>query len=173
MSKYIRFATIFLCLLLLTSTGLPSGKKDYQPIMKIGRSVDANEIHYFIHLNENGSLSKNQPIQLYWANYKEKNGQLEQMNWIKEKFGYGLKYLKIEDEEAVFQFVSYEKRTFILKKYRGNYRIFTKSFNKWVLVDRIYIEINGGSFWLPKIDCAKLYAHNINDNQHLVEIIKP
>ncbi|MBA3901699.1 MAG: DUF4833 domain-containing protein [Bacteroidetes bacterium] len=141
--------------------------------MKIGRSIDKNEIHYFIQLDKDGLLLKNNPIELYWINNEDK-GQVESINWIKKKFGYGLKYLKNEKQEAVFHFVSYPKRQLMVKKsLSGDYKIFTASNGLTVEISSIFIHIDGGTFWLPNVTKVELHAMDINSKKSIIEIIYP
>lgn len=142
-------------------------------LFKIERSKDANEIFYDINSTLSGKLNTENPIQVYWIKHAEK-AQAEPLTWIQEKYSYGLKFLKVSENEAEFQFVSYNKRNFFIKKLERNvFKVFTISEKKLVEVNRIFIQIDGGTFWLPKISRVELHATNVKSGAKTIEIINP
>ena len=141
-------------------------------LMKIGRSIDVNEIHYFVQVDNQGKLFKQNPVEVYWMNFEDK-GQKEEMNWIKKKFGYGLNYLNVTDTSARFQFVSYKERDFFVKRNKNkDFRIFTSSGGREVEVNRIFIQIDGGSFWIPNITKVELHATDAETGMKILEIVR-
>lgn len=166
---------LIVCVLLLAPfTHSASKVKNLEKVVfKIGRSIDRNEIHYILKVNQKGELNQEEPLEIVWMN-NEDAGQKERINWIKKKFGYGLIYQYIKPNEAHFNFVSYDKRSFTLKKNKlGEYKVFTSSNGKTVEVQRIFINIEGGSFWIPNITFVELSALEPQTNAVLHEIIKP
>ncbi len=146
---------------------------DQHALFKIGRSKDANEIHYEVNLDENGNLDLSSPIHTYWIKYNW-NGRIEPLTWIQTKYAYGLKILHRSPKNIEFQFVSYSKRNFWLKRLdSGRYKVFTLSNGKEVEVERVFIQIDGGTFWLPKISQVELYANEPETREPVLEIIHP
>lgn len=142
-------------------------------LFKIGRSKDANEIFYDINVTQSGKLNIENPVQVYWIKYADK-GQKESLTWIQDNYAYGLKFLKATESEAKFQFVSYDKRTFLVQKDQdGVFKVFTLSKKKLVAVNRIFIQIDGGTFWFPKISKVELHATDAATGEEKVEIIIP
>jgi len=73
-----------------------------------------------------------------------------------------------------FQFVSYNKRTFIIKKNdEGIFQVFTISEKKEVVVNKIFVKIDGGTFWVPNIKQVELHARDAKTGEKRVEIVKP
>ncbi len=139
----------------------------------IERSKDANEIIYDININVKGKINKEKPVNVYWIK-RTKSNKIEPLTWIQRKFAHGLKFLSIEENETRFQFVSYNKRDFILKKNKsGDYYVYTNYKSKKVIVNRIYIQIEGGTFWVPNVTEVKLHATDIKTGEEIVEIVKP
>ena len=164
-----------LCVLLFALFSFTELKEtsDEKALFKIGRSIDKNEIHYILKLNSKGELNQDEPLEIAWMN-NEDAGQKEKMNWIKKKFGYGLTYNYINPFEANFNFVSYQKRSFTLKKNKtGDFKVFTSSKGKMVEVQKIFINIEGGSFWIPNITYVELSALEPQTNSLIHEIINP
>ncbi len=129
-----------------------------QNLFSIGRSKDANEIFYSINLEKNNKLNIEEPIKVYWLKRTE-NNRIEPLTWIQKKFAYGIVYLSKSENYAKFHFAGYEKRIFELKKNHNNtFRVFTISNDKEVEVNRVFIHITGGTFWIPEIPKVELFA---------------
>ena len=142
-------------------------------LFKIERSKDLNTVYYKVNTDKYGNLIKNKPIEIFWIKYSEK-ARKEPLTWIQDNYSYGLKFLKIEKRSAKFQFVSYEKKNFNLRKDKnGKYKVYTLSKGKEVEVKRIYVHINGGTFWVPEISKVELHAKCSVSGSKSIEIIKP
>jgi hypothetical protein len=155
-------------------TGNPDSNREYD-LFRIGRSRDANEIIYKIKFDQTGQPDKSDPIEIHWIKRTNSN-KVEPLTWIQKKYAYGIKILNEskKEDEINFQFVSYDKRTFILKKNVENcYKVFTVSGEEEVEVSRIFIQIDGGSFWLPAISRVELHGIEAATRNLAVETIKP
>ena len=115
-----------------------------------------------------------EPINMYWVKNTD-GGKKEGLNYAQKKLAYGLKYVKKEDDEIKFQFVSYGKRTFILRKLKGKseYNVITYLNNKTVIVNRIYIHITGGTYFVPKIAYLQLYWKDAYSDKEGIEKVIP
>jgi hypothetical protein len=152
-------------------------KPDYSefPLFIINRSRDANEIWYSINSNRNGEIDAKKPIRAFWVK-KEKNNRIEPLTWIQKNYAYGIKVISIDSENLnswKFQFVSYSKRSFILKKKESQFRVYTTSNGQEIEVTRIFVQIDGGSFWVPSVPFVKLTGVNPETGEILSEIIRP
>lgn len=171
-----RTIILFLSLTLIVLNGsFASGKElnKKTALFKIGRSKDANEIYYTVKTTTEGNLDLSEPIGIYWIKFT-KNGAVEPLTSIQNTFAYGVKFLNISPGKADFQFVSYSKRIFSLHKTKAGYfSVFTTTNGAEVEVERIFIQIDGGTFWLPKIPKVELHARIPEGGDPVVEIIKP
>ncbi len=141
----------------------------------IERNRDKNVIHYAINLDEDGNLIKENPIRIYWVKNEEDKSK-RQLTWVQEKYAYGLKFLNTETFPIEFQFVSYKKKSLFLDKNKDGYlRVFTfaSENNDMVELNRIFIQIDGGSFWFPSIARVELHAILPHCNTGYAEIIIP
>jgi len=154
---------------------------EHSHLFRIGRSRDANEIMYDLNLNKSGKPDNANPITIYWVKNADKN-RIKPLTWIQNKFAYGLRLLipktsRVNDDlDCVidFQFVSYDKRDFTLKKGRkGQYKVFTLSKGQEVEVSRIFIKIDGGSFWAPAISRVELHGIEVQSGKKITETIHP
>ncbi|PKP01893.1 MAG: DUF4833 domain-containing protein [Bacteroidetes bacterium HGW-Bacteroidetes-9] len=142
-------------------------------LFSIGRSKDANEIFYAINLDNPNKLNTENPINVYWLKRTE-NNKVEPLSWVQKKFAYGIVYLSKSENHAKFRFAAYDKRVFELKKNQDNeFKVFTISGNKEVEVNRIYIYITGGTFWIPEIPKVELFATVSGTDKKMKETIIP
>ncbi len=150
-------------------------KPNKTPLFIINRNRDANEIWYSINSKMNGEIDNEKPILAFWVK-KEKNGRIEPLSWIQKNYSYGIKvinYDSIGGDSWKFQFVSYHKRSFILKKTDHQYKVFTSSNCQEIEVTRIFVQIEGGSFWVPSVAFVQLTGVNTRTGKIVSEIIKP
>lgn len=167
---FLHITITILCILVFTS--FENSTENYT-LFKIGRTKDANEIFYTVQLDNKGNLDSENPISVFWLKRTEGN-KTEPLTWIQRKYAYGIKIIEETDTYAKFQFVSYNKRTFLLKKnQQGEFKVYTLSENKIVEVNKIYIHLDGGSFWFPVISQVDLIALNPLTNENVIEVIKP
>lgn len=175
MKKFIKTIGIsaFFLVISLISVAADLGNSNSNSLFKIGRSKDANEIYYEVKTTANGSLDLKEPIKIYWIKYT-KNNAIEPLTIVQQKFAYGLKFLETTQESAEFQFVSYSKRTLTLRKNNdGNYGVFTEVEGKEVELERVFIQIDGGTFWFPKITRVEVHAKKVEAGELVVEVIRP
>ncbi len=175
MKQFINITVIsaFLLIISLISGAADLGNSNSNSLFKIGRSKDANEIYYEVKTTPDGSLDLKEPIKIYWIKYT-KNGEIEPLTKIQQNFAYGLDILKVTPEKAEFQFVSYSKRTLQLrKKASGSFAVFTEVDGKEVELERVFIQIDGGTFWFPKISRVEVHAKKAEAGEPVVEVINP
>jgi hypothetical protein len=142
-------------------------------LFSIGRSKDANEVIYSINQDNSNKLNKDNPINVYWLKRTE-NNKIKSLSWVQNKFAYGIVYLSKSENHAKFRFAAYDKRVFELKKNKNNeFKVFTISGNKEVEVNRIYIYITGGTFWIPEIPKVELFATVSGSDKKMKETIIP
>ena len=115
------------------------------------RDPESNTVIYQLNLDEQGKLNEAEPIKIFWIRYAEK-GQRKELNYIHRKFAYGLNFKKLAPDKYEFQFVSHDKVRFELAKGKdGNFRVQTIINNKPIILERMYVRIDGGTFWVPNV----------------------
>jgi len=142
-------------------------------LFNIERSKDENEIHYEVNVDKLNKLNSENPITIYWVK-KTKGNKIKPLTWIQKKYAYGLKYINKTETFAEFQFVSYSKRNFeIRQNKRGVYKVYTLFGNKEVEVNHIFIQIDGGTFWFPKISKVELSVTGLSSDKTMIKTIVP
>lgn len=172
---------LFVPLLLLTSLSftwfyneafpVPSGVKNM--LFYVQRSLNKNTLIYQLNYAENGELNEKEPIKIYWINYAT-NSNAEELNYIQRKYAYGLSTMLIDNEKKTFafNFVSYKKQMlYLIKSHDKKYHAYSYFNNRLMQVNRIYVHIEGGSFWTPKVKYIEVSGKDPVKNEELTEKI--
>ena len=142
----------------------------------IQRSINTSAIIYEPNIDEKQDLKTNEPIKIYWINYAS-DGSIEPLNYIQKKYAYGLdiKVADVEKKSFCFNFVSYKKKLIYLIKSSANnkYSAFIEMGGRIVILKKIFIQIDGGSFWLPKIRYIEINGRDLSKNEDVFEKIIP
>jgi len=165
---------VLICLILFAFSKADIGDSNtLTSLFKIERSKDNNQIFYDVNLNSSGEFDSENPINIYWIRNTE-GGKIKPLTWIQRKYAYGLKFLKINDEYATFRFVSSKQMYFTLKKdAKNHFEVYTKYNDQILNVNRLFIQIEGGTFWFPNIKAVEVYATNVKTGEEVIEIITP
>ena len=148
----------------------PTPKNIDNMLFYIQRDPNINTAIYAINYQENGKINKSNPVKAYWIRYAEK-GEKKDFSYIQRKFAYGLESKSLNDEDFELQFVSYKKLPLILKKTDSDqkYHVFVNVNQKKIQVEKIFVRIEGGSFWLPNVKYAEVTGIDVSSNKTVTE----
>ncbi|RKR83008.1 uncharacterized protein DUF4833 [Mucilaginibacter gracilis] len=140
----------------------------------VQRDPNTNTIIYDINLNGKGEPDPANPVHVYWIKYNEK-GQKEELNFIQRKFAYGLVTKPLDNGKFDIRFVSYKKYPLYLMKAEtdNKYHIFATIAKKQAILNRIFIKIEGGTFWLPNVVYVEVKGTDPATGKEIVERFKP
>ncbi|MBS7563055.1 DUF4833 domain-containing protein [Mucilaginibacter sp. Bleaf8] len=139
----------------------------------VQRTPNANTIVYELKLDNNGLPDEDEPIHPYWIRYTE-NGKHEELGFIQRKFAYGLTSKSLGNGRYDIRFVSYKKLPLTLMKGNdGKYHIFATISQKQIIINRIFVRIEGGSFWVPNVRFVEIKGTDPTTNKEVVERFKP
>lgn len=173
MKNILTYTSILVYFFLNTSFVSIQKKIDNTNLFTIERNRDANQIFYNVNTTSDNILDVNKPINIYWVKHTD-NSKVEALTWVQNKYAYGIDYKSITESEVRFSFVSYEKRIMVLKKGKdGIFHVFTTVNGTEVILNKIFVQIDGGTFWFPKIPKIELHVQDPISKQHLIETIKP
>ncbi|WP_025143025.1 DUF4833 domain-containing protein [Pedobacter jeongneungensis] len=134
----------------------PTPKNVDNMLFYLQRDPNTNTLIYALNLEKNGSLNADNPIQVYWIRYGEK-GQKKDLGYIQRKFAYGIDVKTLGTDKYEFRFVSHKKLPFYLQKSSDkSYHASVTINNHTIKVNRLFIRIQGGSFWLPNVKYAEV-----------------
>ncbi|HKC69703.1 MAG TPA: DUF4833 domain-containing protein [Bacteroidia bacterium] len=186
MLKKLRFLVLALTLMLFGSFTTTRGggeKKEFPKPDKIGnmlfyvqRTFNINTLIYELNFDEKQNLDEKEPIKIYWVNYAT-NKSTEPLNYIQRKYAYGLdiKLIDAEKKSYCFNFVSYKKKKLYLLKspVDNKYHVFCDINSKMVSLDRIFVQIEGGSFWVPHVKYIDISGKDLVKNEEVAERVIP
>ena len=134
-----------------TPTNVPS------QLFYLQRDPNANTVIYALNLT-NGQLDKDEPVHGFWIRYAEQKQQKE-LSYIQRKFAYGLKVQQMPNNEYELRFVSYKKLPLYLVKSdrTPGYYVYVQVNQKKIILKRVYLHIEGGSFWVPNVKYIQHY----------------
>ncbi|HTL10723.1 MAG TPA: DUF4833 domain-containing protein [Chitinophagaceae bacterium] len=136
-------------------SSLPAPTGNPHQLFYLQRTPDANTVVYELNYL-NGTLNTLEPIHAFWIRYSE-NGQRTELNALQKKFAYGIKAKPIAADVFQLQFVANRSLVMYLRKGADDkYYVYATINQKQVMLKRIFLQINGGSFWAPKIAYAEL-----------------
>jgi hypothetical protein len=127
---------------------------------------------YELNYKKNGELDTDDPVHVFWIRYTE-NGQRAELNFIQRYFAYGIKAKLLAKDYYELQVVAYKKQVLYLRRGANNrYYVYTSVNNKQMIVDRIYLKINGGSFWSPNVEYVEFKGLDISTGAAITEQLK-
>jgi len=137
------------------------------------RTSNKNTIVYDLNL-VNGSLDQDDPVHVYWIRYSDQ-GQRQELSYIQRTFAYGIKSTALANNGGyVMHFVSNKKYLLYLVKSAADnkYRVYTTVNSKTVVLNRIFIKINGGSFWSPKVEYVEIKGTDPSNGKEITDRLK-
>jgi hypothetical protein len=140
----------------------------------IQRDPNTNTIIYDLKIDKAGTLDKDEPVHVYWIKYNE-HAQKEELNFIQRKFAYGISTKAIGNDKYDARIVAYKKYPLLLRKWEGDnkYHIFAAIDKKEAIVSRIFIRIEGGTFWFPNVIYIEVKGTDPATGKELTERFKP
>jgi hypothetical protein len=151
----------------------PTPPASISRLFYVQRTPNSNTIVYDLNIASNGKPDIKDPVKVYWIKYAE-NGQKEELNFIQRKFAYGLTSKVLKNDNYDIRFVSYKKFPLtLMKSTDGKYHIFATIAHKQAILNRIFIKIEGGSFWLPNVLYVEVSGADPITGREIVERFKP
>lgn len=166
---------VFACLGFVSGDngGMPVPSGINNMLFYVQRSLNKNTLIYQLNVNDKNELNETEPIKIFWKNYAT-NGSTEPLNYVQKKYAYGIESHLSDKEKKIFafHFVSYKKQILYLAKTSDKkYHVFSYFGGKLIVVQRIYIQINGGSFWTPKVKYIEVSGTDPVKNESVSEKI--
>jgi len=139
----------------------------------VQRTSNTNTIVYDINTGTDGKPDADNPVKAYWIRYAEK-GQKEDLNYIQRKFAYGLTSKLLNNGSYDIRFVSYKKFPLTLMKASdGKYHIFAFISQKQIILNSVFVKIEGGSFWFPNVVYVEVNGTDPQTGREMIERFKP
>lgn len=135
------------------------------------RDPNTNTLICEVNLDEKGNINKSNPIHTYWIRYAEK-GEKKELGYIQRKFAYGIDAKEISKDKYELRFVSHKKLIFILQRNtERQYYVSVIANNKSIKVNRLFVRIEGGSFWVPNVKYGEIEGTDQSSGKPITERI--
>jgi len=184
--KALSAALVLLALPLMTFAGNGSdrGKHVGDPVFPvpgniphmlfyIQRTPNINTIIYDLNIQKDGTLDKDEPVSVYWMRYAD-GGEKKDLNYIQRKFAYGIKVKSLGNDKYLLHSVAYAKKEmYLMKSSAGDYHVYAKIGNTMAILNRIFLQIEGGTFWFPNVVYIELKGIDPATGKEIKEQIKP
>ncbi|MES2328072.1 MAG: DUF4833 domain-containing protein [Bacteroidota bacterium] len=151
---------------------VPTGNPNQ--LFYLQRTNNTNTIVCELNVNSRGQLDTESPVNVFWIRYNE-GGMRKELNYIQRTFAYGIKSKPLGNNVYQLHFVSFKKRTFdLMPSPKDNkYRVFAMINQKQAQLSRIFLKIDGGSFWSPNVVYMEMKGTDVATGKELVERFKP
>ena len=139
----------------------------------IQRDPNTNTICYELNTDKNGQLENDNPVHAFWIRYPE-GGMRKDLNYIQRKFAYGINVKATGNNSYELRSVAYSKLPLILRKDSKNqYRVYADINKKECVLSRVFIRIDGGTFWSPNVLYIELKGTETATGKTIIQRIKP
>ena len=134
------------------------------------RDPNINTVIYQLNVNNAGKVDEDEPVHVFWIRYGE-HGERKDLNFIQRKFAYGLSAKKTGADKYVLKFAAYDKVPFYLQKTSTDnaFHVVTVINNKQIVINRVYLRIEGGTFWVPNVKYIEVKGWNAATREPVVE----
>ena len=148
---------------------IPKGK---DLLFFLQRTPDSNTVIYEVNYKSDGSVDCKSPVKGSWIRYEE-NGKAKELTPFERKFAYGVKCKSLGNETFEIRLTAYQKIVLYLLKSEEDqkYRIYIRDGGKNLLLKRIFVKVNGGSFRFPKVVYIDLFTTDTDDGMEILKRI--
>lgn len=151
---------------------VPAGNP--KQLFYLQRTTNTNTIVCELNLNEKGIPDPESPVHVFWIKYAE-GAVKKELNYIQRVFAYGIKSQVQENGSYKMHFVSYKNRTLTLMNSPkdNKYHVYTTINKKEAILNRIFVKVEGGTFWVPNVVYMELKGIDLSTGKEVVERFKP
>ncbi|GGI25828.1 DUF4833 domain-containing protein [Pedobacter mendelii] len=152
----------------------PVPKDISNQLFYLQRDPNTNTIICQLNVDNHGEVNISDPVNIFWMRYGDK-GEKKELSYIQRKFAYGILSKHLGNGQFELRFTSHKKLPMYLNKSAADkrYHVFATINKKKMRVDRIFLRIEGGTFWLPNVKYVEIKGSDANDpSKLLVERIK-
>lgn len=151
----------------------PTPKGIKNQLFYLQRDPNTNTIICELNADDHGKVNDKDPILVYWMRYADE-GEKEQLNYIQRKFAYGIQTKKLAKDSYELRFVSHKKIPMYLRisDTDKKFHVYVTVNSKQLQVERIFLRIVGGSFWLPNVHYVEIRGVHTETGNLITERIK-
>ena len=151
---------------------VPSGVSNQ--LFYLQRDPNTNTVVYQLNVDRAGRLNDDEPVSMFWLRYDE-HGERKELSLIQRKFAYGLTASKLAADKYELKFAAYSKvRFFLLRSPTDkSFHVYTTIAGKQLQLERVYLRIEGGTFWVPNVKYIEFKGLSTATREPLMERVLP
>ena len=151
---------------------VPSGVSSQ--LFYLQRDPNTNTVIYQLNVDRAGQLNEDEPVNVFWLRYDE-HGERQDLSFIQRRFAYGLRAQKLAPDRYELKFAAYGKvRFFLLRSPTDKaFHVYTTIGGKQLQLERVFLRIEGGTFWVPNVKYIEFKGLNTATREPLVERVLP
>ncbi len=138
---------------------LPVPKEENQ-LFYLQRDPNSNTVVYSLNLKD-GKIDESSPVNTHWIMYED-GGERSSLSFIQRKMAYGVHHEKVADGKFEIRIQAYKKIPVIVKhsKKLDRYAAFARIGDKEIVLNRIFVRIDGGSRFNPNVKYIELSGYD-------------
>lgn len=138
---------------------LPVPKEENQ-LFYLQRDPNSNTVVYSLNIKD-GEIDESSPVKSHWIMYED-GGERTNLSFIQRKMAYGVHHEKIADGKFEIRIQAYKKIPVIVKRNKKSdrYAAFAQIGDKEIVLNRIFVRIDGGSRFSPNIKYIELSGYD-------------
>jgi len=139
----------------------PTPKGISNQLFYLQRDPNTNTIICQLNVDKHGEIIKDQPVNVFWLRYGDQ-GEKKPLSYIQRKFAYGIISKDLGNGQFELRFTSHKKLPMYLSKSTidKKYHVYATINNKKMELERIFLRIEGGSFWFPNVKYVEIKGHD-------------
>lgn len=124
------------------------------------RDPNSNTVIYSVNL-EDGKLDISRPVKAHWIRYTE-GSKRTNLSFIQRTMAYGIHHTKVEGDKFDIWIQAYKDLPIEVRfnKQSKKHQAYTLVENKEIVLERIFVRINGGSLFRPKIQYIEISGYD-------------
>lgn len=152
----------------------PVPKGNSKQLFYLQRTANTNTIICELNYKKNGELDEADPVHVFWIRYPE-GGMKKELSYIQRVFAYGIKSQMLGKDSYKLHFVSYKKRPlYLMRSAKDNqYRVYATINNQQAILNRIFIKVDGGTFWSPNVVYMEMKGVDEQTGKETMQRFKP
>lgn len=138
------------------------------------RDPNTNTIICQLNVDKRGEVIKDKPVNVFWMRYGDQ-GEKKELSYIQRKFAYGIISKDLGNGQFELRFTSHKNLPMYLIKSAPDkkYHIYATINNKKMELERIFLRIEGGSFWFPNVKYVEIKGRDASaPSKQITERIK-
>lgn len=186
LQKLVQFVFLLIWLGFGLSTRAQSSSDDPSPLVfpvpqgvehqlfYVQRDPNINTLICQLNLDASGNLNAKIPVKVFWIRYGE-NGARKELSYIQRKFAYGVESKHLGNGRYELKFAAKKDIPMYLEKSAidKQYHVYVTANQKKLKLDRIFLRIEGGTFWFPNVKYVEFKGSEANQpNKPAIERIK-